>query len=133
MLKCSIKLAAGEGIRDSEKGSFGHLYRILETDQRRPLEVIKAMILALYDAGLFPKDDFMRRAQHSLNKRETPKENEYFTRGMEMLLALQERCLVAKMQSTDMQNDLNTWLELFAVLSKERDFRMGGGDQHRGG
>ena len=42
--------------------------------------------MALYDEGIFPKDEFARRAQQAQSKREIPQENEWYLRAMEMLL-----------------------------------------------
>lgn len=45
-----------------------------------PLERLRACVLALYDGGIFPKDEFARRAQAARSKKELPKESEWYIR-----------------------------------------------------
>ncbi len=43
-----------------------------------------------------------------------------YVRAMEMLLALQERTIVAKHQCGDLYNDLQKWIQLFTIFSSCR-------------
>ncbi|CAD7940449.1 unnamed protein product [Amoebophrya sp. A25] len=85
------------------------------------LEVLKDCVLALYDEGIFPADDFVRRAQVAVTRKEIPQPNEWFLRAMEMLLALSERRTVAQMQAHDCAADLAKWLHLFTMLERKRE------------
>ncbi|CAD7968603.1 unnamed protein product [Amoebophrya sp. A120] len=90
--------------------------------QSHPLDhLLKPVLLSLYDEGIFPNDDFVRRAQVAVSKKEIPQTNEWLQRALEMSLALEERQSVAELQVIDCLNDLERFLELFCKFERKRE------------
>ncbi len=48
-----------------------------EVPRRKPLDLLKEVIVALYDEQIFPEDEFSRRAKMAISRKEVPKENEW--------------------------------------------------------
>lgn len=121
MLLCTRREKLSEAEQVEKLGLFTDSWNLFDLGKKRAPEVFKDTLLLLYDEGIFPKDSFVRRAQLATSRKELPKETEWLNRGLEMLLALQERSLVAKAQSDDLLDDERKFFKAWALFTLRRE------------